>query len=448
MSLLRKLQIFAARSFADSPLVPKLKPKVDARLKKDRGAFLSRIQTIEQAIKDVELQTRTGNKYQIVKPYMKWIFNRYSQGHIRSWEDVIVRAIPDIIEYHKLKSKLPTDKRDIIKYKKASEIREIIEEFNADKEFRLAKAKEDQQKQLIKSGEAEVFYKGSNVLVIIPRTFEASCAFGTKDWCTVRAKNTYDEHVADGPLYIIMMMGKPYYQFHFETMQFMDKRDDPIDILKTREIFPILRKIFKDYIQFAKNPSESMQMEAIEDNPYDIIYVDKPTEEAMAAALSSHHLGGAPSLYVDIKNKNPTEKVDIAAARVGVRYALLKNKTPATRLAAIEYNPHAIHDIDNYTAEMAKAVIKGDYELTEKIHFYKFSKKERYDILKYAITQVSVRSIIYLPDDSNLIDMVVDIADEHTKGNYKISILRVINQAFPGYVKENQKKLQQVFKKK
>jgi len=83
----------------------------------------------------------------------------------------------------------------------------------------------------------------------IPETQEASCELGrgTK-WCTAAAKdNMFDQYSEDGPLYVWRDKNGKKYQFHFETAQFMDSKDVPIDA-RTIEYFrtkhPVLSKLF------------------------------------------------------------------------------------------------------------------------------------------------------------------------------------------------------------
>ncbi len=100
--------------------------------------------------------------------------------------------------------------------------------------------------------EVEVLYDGPYGLLVIPKTEEASCELGkgTK-WCTaaLHSDNMFNYYSKDGSLYIWIDKDGSKYQFHFETMQFMDDKDVPIDRDKLnyfRTEHPVLKKFFKE----------------------------------------------------------------------------------------------------------------------------------------------------------------------------------------------------------
>lgn len=76
-------------------------------------------------------------------------------------------------------------------------------------------------------------YEDDKWLIIIPHTEEAACYYGANTrWCTAaKEDNMFDYYNNDGPLYINIYKPKNRkYQFHFESSQFMDEEDEPIQL--------------------------------------------------------------------------------------------------------------------------------------------------------------------------------------------------------------------------
>jgi hypothetical protein len=98
--------------------------------------------------------------------------------------------------------------------------------------------------------DSKVLYNGPLGMLVVPETQEASCELGrgTK-WCTAaQNRNMFDYYTKDGPLYIwIDKKEKAKYQFHFESFQFMDAQDRPIDADQLNYFafeHPVTKKLF------------------------------------------------------------------------------------------------------------------------------------------------------------------------------------------------------------
>lgn len=98
---------------------------------------------------------------------------------------------------------------------------------------------------------AKVLYNGPLGTLTVPETKEASCELGrgTK-WCTAADnRNMFDHYNNQGPLYIWHDKKlKTKFQFHFESGQFMDAQDNPIDPDTMHELTvvnPVVSKLFK-----------------------------------------------------------------------------------------------------------------------------------------------------------------------------------------------------------
>ncbi len=104
----------------------------------------------------------------------------------------------------------------------------------------------------------KVIYDGQYIKIIHPVTREGACYYGRGTrWCTAAtvADNMFEHYNQQGPMYIIQPKnpdkgGKEKYQLHFESGQFMDEKDDPINLNELVEKYPEI-KILKEngYIQ-------------------------------------------------------------------------------------------------------------------------------------------------------------------------------------------------------
>jgi len=128
---------------------------------------------------------------------------------------------------------------------------------------------EEEEKESLKAAEKDVekLYNSSNYLVLTPKTVEASCAYGRNTrWCTAStgSYNYFNQYNRQGPLYIIIdKKNNRKYQFHFQSNQFMDENDHPLDessfLNEHSEIKPVLLELaFKneDYSFLAKHDSD------------------------------------------------------------------------------------------------------------------------------------------------------------------------------------------------
>ena len=93
----------------------------------------------------------------------------------------------------------------------------------------------------------DIVYNDGDWIIAVPNTYEAECKLGENmRWCTANhfgnGESYYDNYLSKGGKYYVNFdmtkpenaKGKDYpftrYQFHFETNQFMDKDDDPVEL--------------------------------------------------------------------------------------------------------------------------------------------------------------------------------------------------------------------------
>lgn len=121
------------------------------------------------------------------------------------------------------------DERDINKYSSLQDLYNVIRVYIDNSELSTSKSDEVRK---IKEG-AEKVYEDNDWLIIVPHTKEASCYYGKgTQWCTAASSshNMFDDYNSQGTLYInINKNNGEKYQFHFETDEFMDPTNTPIE---------------------------------------------------------------------------------------------------------------------------------------------------------------------------------------------------------------------------
>ena len=171
--------------------------------------------------------------------YSKWLLSIYKKGNLKI-EDCY-KAKKYLKQFHDLKRTniLHPNQRDIGKLNSLPEIYKIVVKFSG-----TGKPQQDENylindRFLIKTEKAKLFFENAQWLVVIPSTFEASKFYGNNSqWCT-QYPNMYENYTNDGPLYIFIDKAKLNHhwepnrrlQFHFESSQFMNINDSGIDSL-------------------------------------------------------------------------------------------------------------------------------------------------------------------------------------------------------------------------
>ena len=176
------------------------------------------------------------------KSYMKWIIREYIAGNFMM-EDVPL--LHDVLAtYHKFKPQLPAEQRDINRLSR-HKVNGIY--------LQLTQPEEDTSQELDNNiPGVKTLYSGPLGHLLIPETHKASCKLGRgTSWCTATASpKHYDMYTRKGPLYVWlerMARGGDKYQFHFESHQYMDIKDQPITPTKMAELrnHPVVGKLFR-----------------------------------------------------------------------------------------------------------------------------------------------------------------------------------------------------------
>ena len=163
--------------------------------------------------------------------YTKWLFRKDNVELLKNTKDEDLYKIKNDLEFfHNAKTKnlLPSESKDINKFN-IKTLLDLIFDMQKSGEDLMSKTEKEKE---IKSEVDK--YELDDWTVIVPKTEEASCYYGKGTrWCTAADNNNmFDTYSYDGPLYILIGNHdkSDKYQFHFESSQFMDAKDNPINL--------------------------------------------------------------------------------------------------------------------------------------------------------------------------------------------------------------------------
>lgn len=223
-------------------------------------------QLADDALSRIEAADPSTNK-----KYTQWMARQFMDSHEPKLEDIESTMADYMDKFHKLnvKRKLPSPENDINRYQMARYLYQNLDKY------------EDPDSDITARGNARKAYEDDEVTVIVPEDEAAACRYGRGTrWCTAATKgqNYFDQYSRQGPLYIIIPK-QPHrdgekYQFHFQSGQFMDENDDPVDLgTILGDQFPKLGKWFlenpatseyiKDHCDFADDETLQKISDAI-----------------------------------------------------------------------------------------------------------------------------------------------------------------------------------------
>jgi hypothetical protein len=105
-------------------------------------------------------------------------------------------------------------------------------------------------------------------------------------------------------------------------------------------------------IRYIKNPSEKVQLAAVNDGGYALQYIDNPSEKVQMAALNKSI---SAIQYID----NPSEKVQMAAVQIdGFAIQFIENPSERVQVAAVNNNKYALMYINNPSERVQLAAVK------------------------------------------------------------------------------------------
>ena len=153
--------------------------------------------------------------------YGVWIGNMYANGSIKPGDAPELKSA--LFTYDKNKTQLPPIKD----CKSLSELIEWVKDLSDD-----FKAVRNQSKA---KADLEKVYEDDEWVVYVPHSHAAARRGGEgTNWCTASENdNYYNMYSKHGPLYInVRKSDGAKFQFHFESDQFMDADDEPIQLNK------------------------------------------------------------------------------------------------------------------------------------------------------------------------------------------------------------------------
>ena len=109
---------------------------------------------------------------------------------------------------------------------------------------------------------------------------------------------------------------------------------------------------YANAIKYIKTPTEQVQLAAVQQNGHAIKYIENPTEQVQLAAVNQN---GYAIEYI----KNPSEQVQLAAVEQdGDAIRHITNPSEQVQLAAVQQNGHAIKYIENPTEQVQLAAVQ------------------------------------------------------------------------------------------
>ena len=186
--------------------------------------------------------------------YIEWLATGYLNNGIKKLEDLKSKALPTLRDFNLLvgnkilnrgdPTQPWTDQYNINNFlgltggiKKGKEylgLNSLIDSYQT----QLNQIKEVKQEKIQAKKDSELVFENELVRVYQPRSEEASCRLGAgTKWCTAGDDdNKFQEYSKKGDLKIIVPKSPEYqgekYQFHHETEQYMNDRDEDVDSLK------------------------------------------------------------------------------------------------------------------------------------------------------------------------------------------------------------------------
>lgn len=159
------------------------------------------------------------------KSYLPWIAREYINGNIRRIEDALT-WLPTMLKTYDGAKKSPNfnpEAKDITRLT-------FPQFYTVMRDYKPTTKK-------VEKGQAEQVYDDPHVRVIVPKDEAAACYYGQGTrWCTAATEgnNYFDSYNRRGPLYILLPKNPTHdgekYQLQFQSEQYMDENDDPVDL--------------------------------------------------------------------------------------------------------------------------------------------------------------------------------------------------------------------------
>lgn len=210
-----------------------------------------------------------------VGTYGKWILNLFNKGKLDN-----IGHVKDLLTRFEENKKYLLNK-DINKFKSLEEVDDYLNNDNNYKEKSHRQEVRDNQKARKNADVSGDFITSIDGFdIYIPSSYENSCKLGQgARWCTASTESDYyynyykDEFGGDYYILINQINPEEKYQFHFESMQFMDKDDYSIQLKSFFKKHPNIEQFFKPVVYQIFKIKENGTITV---NAYDLLQEVKP----------------------------------------------------------------------------------------------------------------------------------------------------------------------------
>ena len=251
------------------------------------------------------------------RKYLQWMVLQFTRG-LLLLEDAY--KLPEIIQrFEQYGAKLP--KKSIDQYKSYRDLDKALIEFEREQTasgtaerstgLRTFLARPDVQSHMGGTN-SKIVYQSPRLLIVQPLNRQASCQLGkgTK-WCVAAttSQNYFDHYTSQGPLYFMYTDKGRKYGIHFETNNFMDEQDHPVNILDIIEDNPEMLKAF--------NPDQIAMAAAKGWNSGTYRNEDQPSfngAEMFMELWKRHGFVAGPKGQAHLTGESPVFALDLARA--------------------------------------------------------------------------------------------------------------------------------------
>ena len=216
--------------------IQKAEPDKKAEIVAEKRRLNNELKISEEVIKThpewAEIN-RLRSRFEESPQHYKWVIQLYSNGGVKRLEDISSRLLPAVKDLEWLKQQGVVDKSvKAESFNSLGKLEDYLDNYATELEPRRGVVA---QKESAREG-AEEIYNGSEIRIIYPKTEAAACYYGQGTrWCTAAKKdNMFEEYNSRGEMYIIIPKNPTHsgekYQLHFATNQYMDEKDEEIDL--------------------------------------------------------------------------------------------------------------------------------------------------------------------------------------------------------------------------
>lgn len=255
--------------------------------------------------------------------YTKWVLSQWSKSvggaRLRFVEDLegIAGAFTTLRKHAKdlQLTDLVKNPKDINSFKTVRILLDYAREYRE-------QAEQSSDKKI--AAESVVLYNGAydnpsldgevmtELIIAIPLSHDAAQFYGENtDWCTAYESDmNYKNYSQQGELFCVLFNNpetemEDKYQFHFETQQYMDCYDSPIDLDAFMLNHPLVKKILLNYFltNFDKKPVYLNNILTIDDSGETLVHLLETGRVTDVSVVKPNHIAKIMDMR-DVKDKS------------------------------------------------------------------------------------------------------------------------------------------------